>query len=312
MATGGEDSTRYVKDDAAVGGKLPVMCDPCGRRKRTTPAAVVCSSCDMNLCRECRQVHEIYAAGEHVFVAVDENSIENLIVNMQGLDVCNDHDRPFVFICKDHDTLCCEYCHFDFHRTCQDVSKLKDIDTDVKSSVTKYVDTIQEAIVRSQEMIDNCEIKVQANDERRHEIMSKIDSKKEEIIKRFDEEKRRIGEDLDEVIMSDKTRLGDVKYEAKSVNGNLQNFMSLVEAVDQHGTDVEKSILNFTCKQKTTWATAKLTELQNSEYTVQHTLEWSDHLLAIMEEPLVTLRHAPRPSAMGTGTADNDHDVGKA
>ena len=312
MATGGEDSTRYVKDDAAVGGKLPVMCDPCGRRKRTTPAAVVCSSCDMNLCRECRQVHEIYAAGEHVFVAVDENSIENLIVNMQGLDVCNDHDRPFLYFCKYHDNLCCEYCHFDFHRTCKYMYKLKDIATDVKSSVTKYVDTMQEAIVRSQEMIDNYEIKVQANDERRHEIMSEIDSKKEEIIKRFDEEKRRICEDLDEVVMSDKTRLGDVKYEAESVKGNLQNFMSLAEAVDQHGTDVEKSILNFTCKQKTTWATTKLTELQNSQYTVQHTLKWSDHLLAAMEEPLVTLRHVPRPSAMGTGTADNDHDVGKA
>jgi len=310
MATGGKDSTCHVEDDAAVGGKMPVMCDPCGRRKRTTPAAVVCSNCDLNLCRECRQAHEIYAAGEHVFVAVDENAVENLI-DMQGLDVCYDHDRLFVFICKDHDTLCCENCHFDFHRTCQDMSKLKDIDTDVKTSVTNNVDTMQEAIVRSQEMIDNYEIKVQANDERRHEIMSEVDSKKEEIIKRFDEAKRRIGKDLDEVIMSDKTRLGDVKHEAESVKGNLQNLMSLAETVNQHGTGVEKSILNFTCKQKTAWATTKLTELQNSEYTVQHTLEWSDRLLAIMEEPLVTLRHASRHSAMGTGTTDHDHDVGK-
>jgi len=313
MATGGkQDHTRHVEDDAAVGGKMPVMCDPCGRRKRTSPASIVCSRCDMNLCRECRQVHEIYANGEHVFVAIDQNATENLMVDMQGLDVCSEHDRPFIYICKDHDTLCCEYCHFDFHRTCKDMYKLKDMKTDVDSAVKGYVDKMQEAIVRSQEMIDNCQIKVQANNESRHEIMSEIDSKKEEIIKRFDEAKRRIGEDLDEVIMSDKTRLEDVKHEAEAVKGNLQNLMSLAEAVDQHGTDVEKSILNFTCKQKTTWASTKLTDLQNSEYTVQHTLEWSDHLLAVMDEPLVTLRHAAPPSAMAIGTPGNDHDVGKA
>jgi len=313
MATGGKHvPTRHVKDDAAVGGKMPVMCDPCGRRKRTTPAAVACSSCDMNLCRECRQVHEIYAAGEHVFVAIDENATENLMVDMQGLDVCSEHDRLFLYICKDHDTLCCEYCHFDFHRTCKDMYKLKDMNSAVDSAVNGYIDKMQEVIVRSQEMIDNSQITVQANDECMHEIMSDIDSKKEEIIKRFDEAKRRIRVDLDEVIMWEKTRLDDVKHEAESVKGNLQNLMSLAEAVDQHGTDIEKSILNFTCKQKTTWATTKLTELQNSEYTVQHTLEWTDHLLAVMEEPLVTLRHVPRPSAMGTDTADNDHDVGKA
>ena len=45
------------------------------------------------------------------------------------------------------------------------------------------------------------------------------------------------------------------------------------------------------------WATTKLAELQKNNYIVQHTLEWSDQLLAHVDEELVTLRHAPPPSA---------------
>jgi len=171
---------------------------------------------------------------------------------------------------------------------------------------------MQGAISTVQEIIDNCEETLQSNEERRNEIMREIDNTKDEIIKRFDEAKRHICEDLDEFITSDKIRLDDVQNMAKSVKVNIQNIISITEDANKNGTDVEKSILNFTCKQKTTWATTKLTELQNSECTVQHTLEWSDHLLAVMAEPLATLRHVPRPSAMGTGTADHDYDVGKA
>jgi len=312
MATGGDqDLVRYVKDDAAVGGKMPVMCDPCGRRKMTTPAAVLCSSCDVNVCQECRQGHQIYALGEHVFVSLDEEASETVLVDMQGLDRCSDHNRPFLFICNDHESLCCEYCLFDIHRTCEDMYKLTDRTTGADSSVIVSEKEMQVAVSAAQEIIDKCEEKVQENEERKDEIISELDQKKEDIIKRFDDAKRRIVNDLDEVIASYKTRLDDVKREAESVKVNLQSLMSLNSVVNEHGTDVEKSILNFTCKQKTARSTVKLTELQSNDYTVQHTLEWSDHLLPLMDDHLVSLRHSPPPSATDT-TVNHAQVNGKA
>jgi len=314
METGGElDFTPIVEEDAAVGGKMPVMCDPCGRRKKTTPAAVVCSSCDVKLCSECRQGHQIHVPGEHLFVSLDETAVENVVFDMRGLDRCSDHDRAFIFMCKDHDSLCCEYCHFDSHRTCADVYKLKDMATEANtpSSEIASIEEMQKAISTAQEMIDSCDEKVQTNEERTNEIMNEIDQKKEDIIKRFDDAKIRIRTDLDEVKTSDKTRLDNVKHESESIKVKLQNIMSLNEIVTKHGTGIDKSIVNVTCKQKTAWATAKLTELQNNTHTAQHTLEWSDHLLSLMDDQLVSLRHAPTPSA--TDTAVNDaHVVGKA
>jgi len=109
MATGGEkDTPPCVNEDAAVGGKLPVMCDPCGRRKRATPATVLCSTCDAHLCRECCEIHQIYVPGEHVFSSLQDDKEGHVILNMQGIDRCVEHDRVLVYICKEHDCLCCE------------------------------------------------------------------------------------------------------------------------------------------------------------------------------------------------------------
>ena len=132
---------------------------------------------------------------------------------------------------------------------------------------------MQGAIGSARDMVESCMEKRQANEERKNKITCEIHRKKEEMIKHFDNAERRIREELDEVITSDKTRLDDVTLEAEYVNANLQNLVSLSEDVSKHGTDVEKTILNFTCKQKAAWATTKLTELKQNNYIVQHTLE---------------------------------------
>jgi len=307
------DFTPIVEEDAAVGGKMPVMCDPCGRRKKTTPAAVVCSSCDVNLCSECRQGHQIHVPGEHLLVSLDETAEENVVYDMQGLDRCSDHDRPFIFMCKHHDSLCCDYCQFDSHRTCKDVFKLKDMtkEAHVNGSDIVFVKEMQKVISTAEEIHANCEEKNQASEERKTEIINEIDQKTEEIIKRFNDAKMRIGEGLDEVITSDKTRLDNVMHESESVKVKLQHLMSLNEAATMHGTDIDKSIVNITCKQKTAWATAKLTELQNNTHTPQHTLEWSDHLFSLMDTKLVSLRRTSPTSAPDTAV-NNAPVVGKA
>jgi len=298
------------EDHDSVGGKMPAMCDPCGRRKKTTPAAVVCSTCDVHLCGECRNLHEIYAPGDHTFEAIDDDAMDNVLVDMQGLDLCSAHDKMLRYICKDHKSLCCDDCQFDNHRTCEEVYKLTDVATDACSSLLGSVEEVQSVVSKANYVINNSKMHVQGGEARKLEIISEIDSKKEEIMKMFEAAKRRTVEDLDEHITSDKARLGDVEHGAESVHVNLQNLMSLNEAVSKDGTDVEKFVLDFTCKHKAAWGLAKLMELQKENYTVQHTLEWNVHLLTAMNEQLVSLRHTQLPSAMDT-PVDNDHVAGK-
>jgi len=310
MDTGGEqESTCQVEDVDSVGGKLPVMCGPCGRRKKTTPAAVVCSTCDVKLCRGCREVHSAHVPGDHVFVAIGDVTIETGLVDMHGLDRCSAHNRKFRYICKNHESLCCDDCHYDDHKTCKDVHKLKTMATDADTSLTASLEKVQRVISSAKELIDNCDMQVQGGEERRNEIISELDRKKEEIMNSFDDAKRQIIEDLDVDISSDKIRLDVVKRGAESVQTNLRSLMSLNEAVSKDGTDVEKFVLDLTCKQEAELGLSKLTELRNDNYTVQHTLEWNDRVLSLLSEPLVSLRHTQMPSKMDS-QVDNDLDKG--
>jgi len=311
MATGGEqESTCHVMNTDSVGGKMPAMCDPCGRRKKTTPAAVVCSTHDVMLCLECREGHEIYAPGDHQFVATDSVDVSTgnvlVSVNMQGIDRCSAHERKFRYICKDHESLCCDDCHFDNHRTCQNILKLTAMITEEKSYLQGSVVDIQEAMSTATNLIDNCEIQAQESDEHRNNATKEIDRKKEEIVKIFDDAKQRIIKELDEIVNSDKSRLDGVKREAESVLMNLQNLLSLNETVGKNGTDVEKFILDFTCQQKV----ERLAVLQKNNNASLYTLDWDDHLLALQNETLVSL-DVQLPSAIET-TVDNDRDDGKA
>jgi len=236
--------------------------------------------------------------------------IEATLIDMKGLDRCSAHDRTVRFICKDHKSLCCDDCQFDFHRACINVYKLRDVSTDANSYLLKSVEDVHRAVSTARDMVSKCDMKVQGNEERRNKIMKEIDSKKEKVMKCFDDAKKRIGENIDQHITSDKTRLDNVKIEAEAVQINLQDLMALNDIVSKEGTNVEKFILDFTCDQKAALATAKLNELEKNNNTVQHTLKWNDHLLELMNEQLVSLRSSESISTMEK-TVETVHSVGK-
>ena len=65
-----------------------------GGFKRTTLVAVVRSSCELNLCRECRQAHQIYAVGKHEVVALD------YVPRNTCLSICEDWINVPNMICR--------------------------------------------------------------------------------------------------------------------------------------------------------------------------------------------------------------------
>jgi len=311
MATGGEqDLTRLVYDDAYISGKVPVICGLCKTNHTKTPAAAVCSTCDVKLCLECYPGHQLYATGEHVILSLDDEVMETVLIDIKGLDRCLDHDQLICRFCKDHESLCCNDCLFESHRNCINVCKLKDMAADANRSLTGSIEEVQKVIFDARNMIDDCDMKVRGNDKRRNGIMHEIDRSKKEIIQRINDETKRIGENLDEHISSERTRLDDVKHEGKSVKENLQKLMSLYEVVSKDGTDDLKFILHIKCKRDTTLATSTLNNLKRHNYTVPHTIEWNSHLCSIMNEQLLSLRQIPYISNMDY-TNDDVHVDGR-
>jgi len=306
MATGGEQVVTCPVDDGAyISGKVPVMCFPCKQRKKTTAAAAMCSTCDIKLCNECCRGHKMFTHGHEIAPLGDD--VKDVLINIKGLDICRDHDQVIRLFCKEHDSLCCDDCLLESHRNCiNNVCKLKDMEADANCSLSRSIEDVQMAICAARNMIDDCDMKVQGNDERRNGIMHEIDRRKAEIIKRINDETKRIGENLDEHISSERTRLDDVKHEAKAVEENLQKLTSLYELVSKDGTDNIKFILHIRCKQDTTLATSTLNNLQKHNYTVPHTIEWNSNLCSIMNEQLLSVRQIPYIANIEY-TNDDDH-----
>jgi len=296
MATGSDkDTPPYVEEDAAVGGKLPVTCDPCGRRKRTTPATVLCSTCDAHLCRECCEMHEIYVPGEHVFSSIQDGKDGHVIIDMHGLDRCAEHDRVFVYICKEHDCLCCEDCQFYQHKKCNDIHKIIEMAGGADVFLSDSKTELQGIISSGGDIIEECSVKLGKIEGRRNEIIREIDNKKMEMIRRFDDAKSCVEGELDAHDALDKRRLSGVKHETETLQTNVQELLTLTELVDTNGTDAEKFILNFECKKKTQHAVNKHAELKKNNYTENLKLDWNKHVLNNINtvDPIVCLHKAP-------------------
>jgi len=297
MATGGDpDSNCYEEECAAVGGKMPTMCNPCRRSKKTTPASLICSTCDTYLCRECCQIHQVYVPGEHKFSSIQDDG--HVFIDMHGLDLCEEHDRGFVYVCKDHDALVCDECLFYRHRRCDDIHKLTEIIHTNDAGVDGPITPLQDKLFLASAMIENCQMQLQSIEGRRDQVARQLHHKKMEFVKRFDEAKARIEEELDELNASDISRLKGVKRNVETMQTNLQELVALHEIVGKKGTAAEKFIINFAFKKRDPQVTGKLDELKKNIYTTCFKLIWneqiqhffnSDDLIAHLQETLSTL-----------------------
>jgi len=310
MATGGEQDSSFVKEVFAVPGKLPIFCDLCERRRKRKPATTLCRTCSVHMCHYCFNGHRMFTTpGEHVFVDITDAKIEKVAVDMKGLDLCSKHDRTFTFVCSDHNSLCCELCLFYEHKKCDDIRVIKDVTADDGSSTglkTNILDTLSKA----KGIIDSGKKKVE---EHINQLLEEIDGKRQEIIDRFDKEKECVEKTIRTYVESESYPLVEMKSVALSVITELEELLSVEESVKEHGTAVEKFIVNFTNKEMEQKKLKVIQDLQNTDLALKQEIKWSSKLQTLLnsENKLITLRETPVQDDNETDDNDNDHTSGE-
>jgi len=292
MAMGGEQDSSFVKEDFAVPGKLPVFCDLCERRCKRKPATTLCRTCSVHMCHYCFNGHRMFnTPGNHVFVDLTEAKIEKVAVDMKGLDHCSKHDGTFTFVCNDHSTLCCELCLFYEHKKCDDIRVIKDVTANDGSS-TGLKTNIRDTLSKAKGVIDSGEKEVE---EQINELLEEIDSKRKEIIDRFDKEKECVEKTIRTYVESESYPLVEMKSVALSVITELEELLSVEESVQEHGTAVEKFIVNFTNKEKDRQKLEVIQDLQNTDLALKQEIKWSSMLQTLLnsENKLITLQETP-------------------
>jgi len=304
MATGGQQDSSYVKEDFAVPGKLPIFCDLCERRCKRKPATALCKTCSVHMCHYCFNGHRMFnTPGDHVFVDITDAKTEKVATDMKGLDHCSKHDGTFTFVCNDHNSLCCELCLFYEHKKCDDIRVIKDVIADDGSS-TGLKTNIRDTLSKAKDVIDSGEKKMK---EHINKLLEEMDSKRKEMNNRFDKEKECVEKTITTYVESESYPLVEMKSVALSVITELEELLSVEESVQEHGTAVEKFIVNFTNKLKDRQKLEVIQDLKNTDLALKQEIKWSSQLQTLLnsENKLITLRETPVQG--DNGTDDNDY-----
>jgi len=313
MASGGIQNPACVsREDNAVGGRMLALCDACGRSKRRTLATKLCRSCKVDLCRDCCHGHQIYAPGDHVFVDVGSGESDTVLVDMKGLDICAEHNKTFAFHCQDHNSLCCEDCQFYQQRQCDKIYKITDLVNKTEEVVlTRPTAEIRNTISRANDMIKKCETDVGELQTEKNELIQEINLTKKRLVKRFDDDLALVESDIDDQMTSTKTRLADIKTSANVIRSQLDNMLSVTDAIQKSGTNMQKFIINVLCQQKDKHARETLTEFEKNQPTVKRGIEWNTQFVDVLnaKSKFMTLRET---RASNIDTSVSNHESGRS
>jgi len=231
MATGGTENADSYDD--AVAGRIHVLCHPCGRRPKTTTATNVCLTCQEHLCGECIDLHRVFKPGEHHITAISSQDMIQTPVDMKGMDACTEHGRVFQYHCKEHKILCCERCHIEMHKKCDNIFDINNLLTEVEN--IDVLKNIESTLVQVNEKVEHSDTAVKA-------LTTRIDNLKKQIEK---EEERTSA--------------------AKSVRTELKDVMALNNDIQARGTDLQRYIIRFILTRSHIKSLSKLEDLFKGE-----------------------------------------------
>jgi len=155
-------------------------------------------------------------------------------MDMKGMDTCTEHGRTFRHHCKDHDTLCCELCHIEMHKKCDDIFDINDLVPTDKSNDVKHI--LESIHVQANGWSEQGDAKVRSIETKVVTIRKEIDNKKH-LIKQLEERARAI----------------------KTAQTDLKDTIKLNNDVQASGTEAQKYIARtlFARGQITQWSILK-------------------------------------------------------
>ena len=112
----------------------PSFCGMCDIRHISKPSEVWCPDCEEGLCAQCIEYHSLVKLSRgHTTIPISGyQKLPSYVVEVK--EHCNEHNEKFNLFCREHECPCCGICMVETHRDCVDVTILKNIVKNVKTS----------------------------------------------------------------------------------------------------------------------------------------------------------------------------------
>ncbi|KAH3802744.1 hypothetical protein DPMN_156424 [Dreissena polymorpha] len=114
------------------------LCGPCSEEKTEIEGVVYCRECDESLCGQFKREHaRIKVSKNHKLCDLADVPPQEKKELLKSLIACPNHEKEkVVYLCKDHETTCCNKCAMADHRKCEEVKVLSDFLNDINVDCT--------------------------------------------------------------------------------------------------------------------------------------------------------------------------------
>ncbi|KAH3728278.1 hypothetical protein DPMN_054232 [Dreissena polymorpha] len=217
-------------------------CQPCKRKHKSETATRFYKSCTEFLCNECSNNHQIYIPGRHDLVNIQNMKTLPVVVDVNRMDMCKEHNKEIEFFCEDHSKLCCSTCAF-IHRKCDTV---EDLHTP-KESACLELKTIKDSLITlgtkidsftafSQQLAEDLNIALD-------NIVIEAETIESQILKRLKDEKHRLMVEIENVKTEETTKFSKAKVDSPELKTILEDIFPICSTVLEHGSPTQKVIV---------------------------------------------------------------------
>jgi len=294
MASSNDLASPGQEDGQVYGrkGTTGNLCAPCLRTNTEVDAKRFCYDCQEYQCKKCskkcRQSHALFkAVSGQKLQRIKERNAFSLSVDMKGLDICKQHNKPLQYVCVDHDQLCCSTCKAVLHQDCNEVKEIGNVAREEKVNIGAIKSELRE--------LENCATNLlgeleDISDDVRYKLeptLEIIETAEQAMIAKFKDLKAKIKTEFSEFKNKTLKENQDKMTTDKEILEELQCFETLFTSVYEYGTDEQRYIAARVVNEQTTQYKSEVEIQQRELYKFEPSIDCSEELTNLLESDRV-------------------------
>ncbi|XP_076108166.1 uncharacterized protein LOC143076332 [Mytilus galloprovincialis] len=265
-----------------MASKSPNMfCGTCSRRSESTKAIKYCTDCEDALCSECLDVHgSIKSCASHHVIDVNVIDGNPVVVNKS----CDVHPNMLLeYFCCDHDTLCCQSCMANDHRSCEKLLPIEVAAKGVKrSTMYEEINTDVHILNTAVNELEDKKRKgmISLNDSKEN-VQQEVKTLEKQLKKRIQEMEAAIMSEIDKIHTNLSKQSSDDLEKICDRRTKIQNISEQFESVTKYGSESQIFMLLHNIKAELKGQAKDFQQLLSCQKDVSLSLKESDLLSVI-------------------------------
>ncbi|VDI13131.1 Hypothetical predicted protein [Mytilus galloprovincialis] len=215
------------------------LCGPCSERHITKPSVHWCSECEVSICDDCQELHNVLkATRSHEFIPIAKyESLSSFITDIQ--QSCNYHNEKYQQYCVAHALPICFKCSKE-HQKCN-VIPLDEVTNNAKTS--GHFQDLETRLIDLLHNIDIIKKDRKANlvsiAERKEIHLEEIQHIRNQINEQLDKLEKDIKQDIEKNICQCKQSIQSILLTVKEKENLIIEYQTTLQLTKQHASDLQ-------------------------------------------------------------------------